>query len=194
MFAANRTDSRAFKEIMEEFFHQNNYPWELLIADSGPYSLHNMKSLQNKGILPIIRGRKNLTSQPIRQLKKGFFFNTEFIPKGWSDEFLLKIYSFRPMIEQGNSANHTYYNVFRMNTRGMDAAIRLRSLVYSLQLLKALTAYKLGRTELLMKPTAFEGSRHFNFKVMLPYLARDSGYTYFNSEEILRRRIKEWYK
>jgi len=97
------------------------------------------------------------------------------------------------MIEQGNSYNNTYYNAYRMNNRGMDAAIKLRYLIYILKLLKALTAYKLGRPDLIMKPSAFESSRHSNFRQMLPYKARKSGYLYFNSEDILRRRIKNLY-
>ena len=97
------------------------------------------------------------------------------------------------MIEQGNSYNNTFYNASRMNTRGMDAAIKLRALIYILELLKALTAYKLGRPDLIMKPSAFESSRHSNFRQMLPFEARKSGYLFFNSNEALRRRIKDFY-
>ncbi|TKJ20048.1 MAG: hypothetical protein CEE42_15110 [Promethearchaeota archaeon Loki_b31] len=146
-----------------------------------------------KGLIPIIRARKNLKTHPIRELKKGFFFNTNYIPDGWSDDYFFKIYSFRPMIEQGNSYNNTYYNAYRMNNRGMDAAIKLRSLIYILELLKALTAYKLGRPDLIMKPSASESSRHSNFRRMLPYEAQKSGYLYFNSEDVLHRRIKNLY-
>ncbi len=84
------------------------------------------------------------------------------------------------MIEQGNSANTTYYNAFRMNTRGMEAAIKLRSFLYMLDLLKALTAYKLGRPDLVMKYSAFESSRYFNFGSMLPFLAKNAGFQIFN--------------
>jgi len=193
MFAGNRNDILAFKETMEDFFSQTEYEWQVLIADSGPYSLQNMENIRFKGLIPIIRARKNLKTHPVRELKKGFFFNIDYIPKGWSDDYFLKIYSFRPMIEQGNSYNNTFYNAFRMNTRGMDAAIKLRSILYILALLKALTAYKLGRPNLIMKPSSFESSRHSNFKLMLPYEAQNSGYIYFNSEDVLRRRIKNRY-
>ena len=193
MFPGNRNDILAFRETMEEFFTHTEYEWQVLIADSGPYSLQNMENIRSKGLIPIIRARKNLKTHPIRELKKDFFFNTDFIPKEWSDDYFLKIYSFRPMIEQGNSYNNTFYNAFRMNTRGMDAAIKLRSIIYILELLKALTAYKLGRPDLIMKPTAFEASPYANFRLMLPYKARDSGYLYFNSDEVLRRRIKTLY-
>ena len=193
MFAGNRSDILAFRQTMEEFFDQTAYEWEVLIADSGPYSLQNMENIRFKGLVPIIRARKHLKTHPVRELKRGFFFNTDYIPEGWSDEYFLKIYSFRPMIEQGNSFNTTFYNAFRMNTRGMEAAIKNRSTIYILVLLKALTAYKLGRPDLIMKPSAFESSRHANFKQMLPYEAQKSGYLYFNSKDALRRRIKDLY-
>ncbi|TFG11464.1 MAG: IS4/IS5 family transposase [Promethearchaeota archaeon] len=193
MFTGSRADIRAFRETMNEFFQTTTYEWEIVIADSGPYSLQNMKNMQHHGLVPIIRVRKHLKTHPIRELKKDFYFNTDFIPVGWSDELFLKIYSFRPMIEQGNSYNNTYYNAYRMNTRGIEAAIRNRSLIYILELLKALTAYKLGRPDLIMKPTAFENSRYFNFRMWLPVMARDSGYIFFNSSEEIRRRIKNYH-
>ncbi|MBN1800828.1 MAG: transposase [Candidatus Lokiarchaeota archaeon] len=142
MFAGNRNDILAFRETMTAFFQTTHYEWKIVVADSGPYSLQTMKTMQHQGLVPIIRARKNLKTHPIRELKKDFYFNSDFIPKEWSDELFLKIYGFRPMIEQGNSYNNMYYNAYRMNTRGMDAAIRHRSLIYILVLLKALTAYK----------------------------------------------------
>ncbi len=164
MFAGNRNNILEFRETMAGFFQATMYEWEIVIADSGPYSLQNMKNIQHHGLIPVIRARKNLKTHPTKQLKKDFYFNTDFIPEGWSDELFLKIYSFRPMIEQGNSYNNTYYSAFRMNTRGIDAAIRNRSLIYILELLKALTAYKVGRPALIMKPTTFGNSRSFNAK------------------------------
>lgn len=190
MFAGNRNDIRAFRETMKAFSQITKYEWQIVIADSGPYSLQNMRNMQHHGLVPVIRARKDLKTHPTRELKKDFYFNTDFIPDGWSDELFLKVYSFRPMIEQGNSYNNTYYNASRMNTRGMEAAIRNRALIYSLELLKALTAYKLGRPDLVMKPTAFENSRNFKFRWTLSVLARDSGYIYFNSKEEIRRQIK----
>jgi len=188
MFAGNRNDILAFRETMKEFFTHTEYEWQVLLADSGPYSLQNMRNIRSKGLIPIIRARKHLKTHPIKELKKGFFFNTDFIPKGWSDDYFLKIYSFRPMIEQGNSYNNTFYNAYRMNTRGMDAAIKFRSVIYILELLKALTAYKLGRPDLIMKPTAFESSWYVNFRLALPRLAVQSGYKILSDAPVLTRR------
>ena len=193
MFPGNRNDTVAFRKTLDEFFIISNYQWQVVIADSGPYCLQNMTYTQLKGLLPIIRARKHLKTHPIRELKKGFYFNTNYIPEGWTDDYFLKIYSFRPMIEQGNSYNNTYYNAFRMNTRGIEAAIKLRSSIYILELLKALTAYKLGRPDLIMKPSAFESSRYFNFRKMLPYLAVDSGFLIFENDRYKNRQKISWY-
>jgi len=193
MFPGNRSDYVAFKETLNEFLAGSKEEWQIVIADSGPYSLENLENVQLKGLIPIIRSRKNMKTHSVRELKKGFYFNTDFIPESWSDEFFLKIYSFRPMIEQGNSYNNTYYNAFRMNTRGVEAAIRLRATIYILVLLKALTAYKIGRPDLIMKPTAFEPSRYFNFRSQLPFLAEASGYKILKYSELQLRHKKYRY-
>jgi len=182
MFPANRNDVTAFNKTTSEFFSVSNDEWLLVIADTGAYALSNLENIQVKGIVPLIRAKKNLKSQPVKEFKKGYYFNTAFIPKEWSDEYVLKIYGFRPMIEQGNSYNNTYYNSFRMNTQGFEAAVRLRATIYILELLKALTAYKVGRPELVMKPSAFESTRYFNFQTMMPYLAEGAGYWIFKKE------------
>ena len=179
MFPGNRNDTRAFFETSNEFFKITEEEWKIVIGDSGGYSLKNMKYIRFKGLVPAIRARKNIKTQPVKELKKDFYFNTAFIPKIWSIELFLKIYSFRPMIEQGNASNNTYYNASRMNTRGMDAAIKQRVTIYILELLKALTAYKIGRPDLLMLPTAFGASRYFGVQFAKPRLAKKSGILIF---------------
>jgi len=140
-----------------------------------------MEFIRFKGQVPVIRAWKNIKNQPVKELKKGFYFNTAFIPKDWSIELFLKIYSFRPMIEQGNSATNTYYNASRMNTRGIEAAIKQRAIIYILELLKALTAYKVGCPDLMMMPTAFESSKYFGAQFAKSLLAEKSGFLIFNN-------------
>ena len=176
MFPGNRNDTRAFRETLREFLDVSEENWIISISDSGGYCLKNMEFICFKGQVPVIRARKNIKNQPVKELKKGFYFNTAFIPIDWSIELFLKIYSFRPMIEQGNSANNTYYNASRMNTRGIEAAIKQRVIIYILELLKALTAYKVGCPDLMMMPTAFEASRHFGAHFSKALLAAKSGF------------------
>jgi hypothetical protein len=180
MFPGNRSDQQAFKETVRAFLSETDEEWQLIISDSGSYSLDILKEIRFRSMLPIIRARKNITRQPVKELKKGYFFNTDFIPPEWSEEYFLFIYNFRPMIEQGNSYNHTYYNAARMNTRGHEAAIKHVASIYILELLKALTAHKLGRPDLVMKPSAFQPSRRLNYRLVLPQLAKLSGFKIFD--------------
>lgn len=180
MFPGNRSDQQAFKETVRAFLNETDEEWQLIISDSGTYSLDILKEIRFQSMLPIIRARKNIKNQPVKELKKGYFFNTDFIPPDWSEEYFLFIYNFRPMIEQGNSYNHTYYNGARMNTRGREAAIKHVASIYILELLKALTAYKMGRPDLVMKPSAFQPSRRLNYRLVLPHLAEESGFKIFD--------------
>jgi len=183
MFPGNRSDHVAFKETAREFLNCTPYKWWLIISDSGSYAEKILEEFRFKGMVPIIRARKNIKNQPVKELKKGYYFNTDFIPPDWSEEFFLKIYSFRPMIEEGNSFNNTFYNGSRMNTRGKEAATKLRAIIYILVLLKALTAYKIGRPDLIMTPTAFMTSKYLNFQLLLPILAEKAGFQIFNDKK-----------
>ena len=179
MFPGNRNDTRAYRETLSEFFKVSKEKWMISIADSGAYCLKNMEYTRNKGLVPVIRAKKNIKTQPVKELKEQFYFNTAFIPKEWSVDLFLKIYSFRPMIEEGNSFNITYYNGSRMNTRGMEAAIKQRAIIYILVLLKALTAYKVGRPDLIMTPSAFAASKYFGAQFAKVRLAKESGFLIF---------------
>lgn len=181
MFPGNRSDHEAFKKTVDGFLAQTKEEWQLIISDTGPYSLNNLQHMKFRNMLPVIRARSNIKTHPVKELKKGYYFNTDFIPPEWSEEFFLFIYNFRPMIEQGNSYNHTYYNAGRMNTRGMDAAIKHQASIYILELLKALTAYKLGRPDLVMKPSAFQSSKYLNFQLIMPKLAENAGFKIFKN-------------
>lgn len=181
MFPGNRSDYEAFRKTLDEFLSVDQEEWQLIISDTGPYSLENLTHVKYKNMLPVIRARSNIKNQPVEELKKGYYFNTDFIPPEWSEEYFLFIYSFRPMIEQGNSYNHTFYNAARMNTRGIDAAIKHQANIYILELLKALSAYKLGRPDLVMKPSAFQPSKYLNYQLILPKLAEQSGFEIFKT-------------
>ncbi len=96
MFPGNRNDTRAYRETLSAFLKDTKKKWMISIADSGAYSLKNMEYTRNNGLVPVIRSKKNIKNQPVKELKENFYFNTTFIPKEWSIDFFLKIYSFAP--------------------------------------------------------------------------------------------------
>lgn len=176
MFAGNRNDNPAFRETFDELIDLDLGDWNLVITDSGPYSKRSLDFCIDKGVIPLIRARKNLKTHNTKELKKGYWFNEDYFPPGWSDDDVLTVYKLRPGVEKALAPNNTYYNASRMNTRGLDNAIKHRVLYYILDLLKAITAYKIGRPDLISKLRAFTLTREAVLFGLKPKLARDSGY------------------
>lgn len=176
MFPGNRNDNPAFRETFKEFLQLDIGEWDLIISDSGPYSKESLELCVNNHIFPLIRAKKNLKNFPTKELKKGYWFNMDYIPNGWSDDDVLKVYAIRPGVEKALAPNNTFYNASRMNTRGMESAIKHRVLYYILDLLRALTAFKLGRPDLMSKLSAFTQTRDAFHPGLWVKFAKESGY------------------
>ncbi|HMF32596.1 MAG TPA: transposase [Candidatus Lokiarchaeia archaeon] len=180
MFPGNRNDNPAFRETVAEFVGLGiGMKYKAILSDAGAYSeksLHFCTSPE-VGLWPFLRAKKNLQNQPTRELKAGYWFNTDYIPPGWPDEDFLAVYAWRPAIESGNAEHNTFYGGQRMNTRGMENAIKTRALDYILDWLKALAAYKLGRPDLTCKWLAFSRAREYHSHLMWSDEAKRSGYT-----------------
>ena len=50
-----------FKETLNEFLAGSKEEWQIVIADSGPYSLECLENVQLKGLIPIIWSRRKIT-------------------------------------------------------------------------------------------------------------------------------------
>ena len=176
MLAGNRNDNPAFRRTLNEFLNLGIGQWDAVVIDTGAYSMKTFKFCESRGVYPIIRAKKNLKTQPTRELKKGYWFNTAYIPSGWTDAEMLEVYEARPMIEKAHAPNNTFYNAQRMNTRGLANAIRHRGFIYILDLARAITAQKLGRPDLTNKLRAFSGTREAMSKRGWADLAGESGF------------------
>jgi hypothetical protein len=64
-----------------------------VILDSGGYSQESLDFCTNHHIFPLIRAKIGLTNQPTREMKKGYYFNTDYIPNGWTDSDLTSAYA-----------------------------------------------------------------------------------------------------
>lgn len=176
VFPANRNDIPIFQETLSNFLGRHVGSWVAIIGDTGGYSLDNLDYCVANDIIPFIRAKKNLVTQPVIEIRKGYWFNSNFFPQNWTPDDVRAVHTKRPVIEAGQSANDTFYNSARMNDRGIDNAIRNRAMIYILELLRAITATKLGRADLISKLTAFSASREAFMDETWPDVARDSGY------------------
>jgi hypothetical protein len=192
MFAGNRNDNPAFRATLGEFLDLKLGTWKAVVSDTGAYSQESLDFCGARGVFPFIRAKKNLKNQPTRELKDGYWFNTNYIPAGWSDAEFLDVYALRPAIESGNSEHNTFYGGKRMSSRGMENAIKTRALDYALDWLRALAAFKLGRPDLACKWTAFSAGREFVHGSTWPSEARKSGYALlpFPQPQVPTKRVK----
>lgn len=192
LFPGNKNDKPAFRETLQELYDLNYGDWKMVLCDTGAYCQTNLDFCVSNGSVPLIRARKGLKTHPTKELKKGYWFNTRYFPAGWSDHDVMEMYAERPIIEAGQSANPTFYNQKRLNTRGEDMAIKNRVLTCILDVSRAITAAKIGRTDLLTKLNSFLSAREFVTSFSFQKLARDSNYLQL-MEPFLTPRQKEFW-
>jgi hypothetical protein len=111
------------------------------------------------GLVSLNTRQKNIKSHPTKELRARYWFRTDLIPSGWSEQDLVKIYEIRPVVEAGQAGNNFFYKSRRMNTRGMENAIRSWGFNYIFDLLKALTAVKFNRPDLMSRMNSFSMNR-----------------------------------
>lgn len=192
VFPANMNDKPIFRKTLSNFLKRGVGNWVAILGDTGAYSLENMKFCMARGIQPFIRAMKNLKTQPIVEIRKGYWFNSNYIPPGWTKDDVRAIYTKRPVIEAHQAANDTFYNARRMNTRGIENIERNRTMLGILELLRAITAAKIGRPDLISKLTAFSTSRDVFPEDAWVDKARSDGFqVLIPSEADLRRKVLE---
>ncbi|UYP44606.1 hypothetical protein NEF87_005081 [Candidatus Lokiarchaeum ossiferum] len=193
-FPGNMNDKPASRKTFTAFNNLKIGEWKMVMGDTGTYCKKSLEFYQDRGIFPLLRAPKHLKTHPTRELKKGFWFNSDYFPPGWTEQDILLMYAQRPLVEAGQSANPTFYNQKRLNTRGLNMAHLHRTLTYILDLMRAITAYKLGRTDLLTKLSAFSTGREFKTNSMWIKLARDSGFCQLQEIALNPRQKAFWDK
>lgn len=176
LFPANLNDRTIFKQSFEQYFCEELPIPELVLADAGPYSLENLELLALKDIIPLVNAPKNVKTQNVVQFKKNLYLNKDFIPTFWSDKDIKRIFSIRTTIERLFSHNIQMYNARRMNTRGIEQASIHRYLLLILDLLKALTCYKIGRSDLFQTFTSFCQMKEGVDAQMVQFMFKNRGY------------------
>ena len=180
LFPANMSDKTIFAKTMTEYFASGLPHPKLLLGDSGAYSLANLELLAKQGIIGLLNAPKNITKQNVVELREDVHLNRDFIPASWSDRALLRLYAVRTSIERCFSHNIQVYNARKMNTRGLDQAVIHRYLILILDVLKILTAYKVGRPDLFQMYTAFSQMKVGVHPQAVQFLMRRAGYQIFD--------------
>ncbi len=124
-----------------------------MISDAGPDSHDSNELVLNYRIIPVIAARYNSVGD-ILKTEDGDCFRGEYIPRKYHRS-LNRIYDLRTIIERRNSNEVVGYNRSEMPTRGINWARCFVSISNITALLTGLTAFKIGRPDLIRSPTAF---------------------------------------
>jgi hypothetical protein len=123
-----------------------------MVADAGPDSHPSNQVVIDHGVIPIIAARANSVGM-ILKTETGIHFR-EYIPRKFH-RLLGKIYNLRTTVERKNSNEVVGYNRSKTPTRRIEWAKMFVSIGNIAALLTALTAFKVGRKDLIRAPTAF---------------------------------------
>ena len=176
LFPGNKGEHSVFKETFNHFFELDLEMPKVILADAGPYSVAILRWLFEMGIVPLINSRKSVKKQNVIQLTKNFFLNINFIPSEWTKEDLIKMMNIRTEIERQFSRNIVVYYARWANVRGLEMVSKHRYLILILDLLKILTAYKVGRLDLIGKTRIFTMTKGVDFYSVFPEVAINDGF------------------
>ena len=175
IISARQNDCVSFAEGFQHFLALGFPIPKILLADAGPYSIENLQLVWSKNIVPLINSRKNITRQNVHKLGEHLYINKDFVPSYWTDDDIKMLFALRTSIERAFSHNIQVYKARRMNVMGKEAITKARHLILILDVLKAKTAYKIDRPDLIGKAHSFEVNMKTTLGAM-PSVAQDAGY------------------
>jgi hypothetical protein len=151
---ANINENPALRETVINAYKGNTPKPKMFIADRGPSGTDTQEQIFIYGINPIIPLTTNTTTGiRITSHKQHRFFKryTGQTP----DEILNKIYDIRTRIEEHFSLNEKVYKLSQIRGAGEEMTKIEILLINCIGVLIPLTAYKLGRPDLMWSPSAF---------------------------------------
>ena len=150
---ASKNDNTIFQDTINQCMKSTVEKPLFLIADAGPDSHPSNEIVIEKGIIPIIAARANSVGN-ILKTGRGNHFRAQYIPRIFH-KLLGKLYNLRTTIERKNSNDVVGYHRSKTTTRGSEWAKIYVSVSNAAALLTALTAFKVGRHDLIRAPGAF---------------------------------------
>ena len=151
--SANKNDNTIFISTANDFLSSIDTKPIFLIGDAGPDSHKSNQVVIDHDVIPIIAARANSVGE-ILKTDSGNHFRGEYIPRKYH-RLLGKLYNLRTIVERKNSNEVVGHHRSKMSNRGIEHAKTFVSISNITALLTALTAFKVGRLDLIRSPSAF---------------------------------------
>jgi len=157
---ANRNENPVLRETVKgAYYDQNPQPKPyFFLADRGPSGMNTQETIWNLGIYPIIPLKSSISTGVVVTDQKHHRFYSRFVDTAKS-KTLEKVYNIRTRIEEHYNLNETVYNSAHLHCCGEILTKMEILLLNCLGVLIPLTAYKIGRPDLMWSPSLFRSHK-----------------------------------
>lgn len=152
-YKGSSSENPLFRQVLDDFYAVYGFYPELVSQDKGSDSKENRRYCLARGIEGYLQTR-DFGNGGVVYTPKSKCFKSEELKRA-SLDFLERIASRRSESERGHARNKWGYGRDRMPNRGENEAESYVLVTGITTLLTALTAYKVGRADLIRSPTAF---------------------------------------
>ncbi|SRR6056297_283453 len=150
---ANKNENPAVRKTIQMAYEKNPAP-DYILADRGPSGEDTQDLCATIGARPVVPLRSNVKNGVRKTSNKGHRIYSKYVEHA-SDELLEKVYNIRTRVEEHYSLNDDVYEMRRLHGCGKEL-IEIEILLGNcLAVLVPLTAYKIGRPDLMWSPSSF---------------------------------------
>lgn len=150
---ANRNENPVMRETILDAYQRNPTP-HYYLADRGPSGEETQDTLARLNICPLIPLRSSVKKNVIITKEKERHFYEKYVQNA-SGSWLEKMTNIRTRIEEHYNLNDTLFQMQRLQSCGKELINIEIMLTNCLGVLIPLTAYKIGRPDLMWQPSQF---------------------------------------
>lgn len=154
VFPANLNENTILQQTIPLFYQGNPHKSKYFLTDKGPSGKDTQMKIYDQGIWPIIPVKSNIKSGVIITPNKKHRYFADLLPN--MDPILFElIYNIRTRIEEHYNLNDTVFHLAQLHLAGEELTNMEILLENCLGVLIPLTAFKLGRPDLMWSPRSF---------------------------------------
>ena len=150
---ANRNENPVVRETVQKAYSKNPVP-DYFLADRGPSGADTQNLCASIGCRPIMPLSSNVKNGVRETSHTHHHFYSRFID-GASDEIINSLYDVRTRVEEHYAHNDVVYEMRRIHGCGKEMTDISIYLTNCLGVLIPLTAFKIGRPDLMWSPSSF---------------------------------------
>lgn len=154
-FKGSRHEAPLAVDVLDGYYDWYGFYPEILVLDKGHDSDELVQQVEERGVDLYVQSREYLSQELIRVSDYWTVRLSRLRPEEENPAFLRRVFSLRTEVERNFARKKTCYRWSRMPNRGVEEAEFYVAVCSITSLLTAVTAYHVGRPDLVCAPKAF---------------------------------------